>query len=117
MDYKGPVSIVYLKDYATAPSDAFYRGSGDHVVHLFADPEDGIYRTSRANLVSYSYERGCVDVLLTMLPCFVGSNDTIPDGVFSVWCQDDTIYYNDDTVTFGSLLKGEGFAYRAVLTK
>lgn len=117
MNYQGPISIVFLKDYATAPSDAFYRASGDHIVHLFADPEDGIYRTSRENLVSYSYELGCTDVLLQMLPSFVGSNDTIPDGVFSVWCEEDTIYYNDDAVTFGSLLNSEDIAYRAVLRK
>ena len=117
MDYQGPISIVFLKDFATAPSDIYYRGSGDHIVHLFADPQDGIYRTSRANLVSYSYDMGCVDVALQMLPSFVGDEFAVPQNVYSVWCEDNTIYYNDAQVRFHSLLKSEDISYQAVLKK
>lgn len=115
MDYRGPISLVFLKNYSLAGSDAFYRANGDHIVHLFADPQDGIYRTSRNNLVSYSYESGCADVLLQMLPSFVGSNPSLPQGVFSVWCEDEMICYNDADVSFGTLLKSEAISYRAVL--
>lgn len=115
MQYQGPVSIVYLKDYSTDTSDLNYRVSGDHIVHLFADPADGLYRTSIPNLVSYSYDSGCADVLLQMLPAFVGSQFTIPEDVFSIWCQDATIYYNDDSIRITNLLKDEGGSYRAVL--
>ena len=115
MNYRGPVSMVFLKDYALAAFDTFYRGSGNHIVHLFADPLDGIYRTSRRNLVSYSYETGCADVLLKMLPSFVGRNTALPEGVYSVWCEDGLICYNDDAVSFGTLLRNEEISYRAVL--
>ncbi len=115
MNYRGPVSIVFLKDYALTTSDAFYRGSGDHIVHLFADPLDGIYRTSRANLVSYSYDTGCADVVLNMLPTFVGNDTSLPEGVFSVWCEDSTICYNDPAVSFGSLLKSDAISYQTAL--
>lgn len=114
MEYSGPISIVYLKDYPTAPSDANYRENGDHFVHLFADPADGICRTSTENLVSYSYETGCVEVALKMLPAFVGDAFTVPEGVFSIWCDEQVIYYNDDAVSIGNLLKDEKTAYRAV---
>ena len=109
--------ILFLKDFATAPSDIYYRGSGDHIVHLFADPQDGIYRTSRANLVSYSYDMGCVDVALQMLPHFVGDEFAVPQNVYSVWCEDNTIYYNDAQVRFHSILKSEDISYQAVLKK
>ena len=115
MNYRGPVSIVFLKDYALTASDAFYRGSGDHIVHLFADPLDGIYRTSRANLVSYSYDTGCADVVLSMLPAFVGNETSLPEDVFSVWCEDSTICYNDPAVSFGSLLKSDAISYQTAL--
>ena len=114
MEYQGPISIVYLKDYPTAASVVNYRENGDHFVHLFADPADGICRTSTENLVSYSYETGCVEVALKMLPTFVGDAFTVPEGVSSIWCDEQVIYYNDDAVSIGNLLKDEKIAYRAV---
>lgn len=117
MEYQGPISIVYLKDYPTAGSDANYRENGDHFVHLFADPADGVCRTSTENLVSYSYDASCTDVLLQMLPSFVGGDFTVPEGVFSVWCEDEIILYNDERISFGNLLQSEEMSYRAVLKK
>ena len=115
MEYQGPASIVFLKDYSTAQSDLHYRASGDHMIHLFADPADGMYRTSTENLVSYSYNSGCADVALKMLPSFIGSQFSVPEDVFSVWCQDETIFYNDESIRVTNLLKGENVTYKAVL--
>ena len=115
--YKGPISIVYLKDYPTAESDRNYRAKADSFIHLFADPADGMYRTSVENLVSYSYDTGCADVLLKMLPSFVGSEFSVPQGVFSVWCEGDLIVYNDDQVSLEDVLESADMTYRAVLRK
>lgn len=117
MEYRGPISMVYLKDYPTAASDANYRVVDDHFVHLLVDPTDGVYRTSAENLVSYSYDTGCVDVLLKMLPCFVGEDFSLPEGVFSVWCEEDQICYNDEGISVKDLLAAEEISYRAVLKK
>lgn len=117
MDYRGPISMVFFKDYPTANSDVNYRGRESRFLHLFADPADGICRTSVENLVGYSYEMNCADVALAMLPSFVGSNFTVPEGVFSVWCEEDLVCYNDDSVSFGQLLESEEMSYRAVLRK
>ena len=115
MEYRGPISIVFLKDYALAASDICYRANGDHIVHMFADPKDAIYQTSRPNLVSYSYNQTCVDVLLNMLPSFVADEATLPQGVYSVWCEDGMIFYNDEKVSFHTLLKSEQISYNAAL--
>lgn len=117
MEYRGPISMVFLKDYPTANSDVNYRGREDRFLHLFVDPVDGVCRTSVENLVSYSYEASCVDVVLAMLPSFVGSHFSVPEGVFSVWCEEDLICYNDEAVSFSGLLKSEEMSYRAVLKK
>ena len=117
MDYQGPISMVFLKDYPTANSDVNYRGREDRFLHLFVDPVDGICRTSVENLVSYSYDMDCADVALAMLPSFVGSNFSVPEGVFSVWCEEDLICYNDETVSFGQVLESEEMSYRVVLKK
>lgn len=117
MDYRGPISMVFLKDYPTANSDVNYRGREDRFLHLFVDPVDGICRTSVENLVSYSYDMDCADVALAMLPSFVGSNFSVPEGVFSVWCEEDLICCNDETVSFSQVLESEEMSYRVVLKK
>ena len=115
MEYRGPISMVYLKDYPTADSDANYRVVGDHFVHLMADPVDGMYRTAEENLVSYSYDTGCVDVLLKMLPGFVSQAFSVPEGVHSVWCEAEQICYNDEVISIKNLLTTEEMSYRAML--
>ena len=117
MQYQGPVSMVFLKSYPTALSDANYRVNGGRFVHLMTDPADGVYRTSTDNLVSYSYDLDCVDVMLKMLPCFVSSEFSVPEDVYSVWVEEEQICYNDDTVSFQQLLQSEEISYQAVLKK
>ena len=117
LEYEGPISMVFFKDYPTANSDVNYRDNQDHFVHLFADPADGIYRASAENLVSYSYDTGCVDVALKMLPCFIGTDFAVPEGVHSIWCEDSVIYYNDESVAIKQLLKDAQVEYRAILNK
>ena len=117
MEYEGPVSLVFLKDYPTADSDINYRAKEDSFIHLFADPVDGMYRTAAENLVSYSYEESCADVLLKMLPSFLGEEFSVPEGVFSVWCEEDKIFYNDEAIVLKDLLYCEEITYRAELKK
>lgn len=115
MEYRGPISMVFLKDFPTANSDVNYRGREDRFLHLYVDPADGICRTSVENLVSYSYDQDCVDVVLAMLPSFVGSDFSVPEGVFSIWCEEDLICYNDNAISFSEVLESEEMSYRAVL--
>ena len=117
MEYRGPVSIVSLKDYPVSETERNYRGSGDHNVHLFADPADGMYRTAVENLIGYSYDTGCADVLLHMLPAFLGDTFSVPEGIYSVWCEDGTVCYNDPAITIDNLHSSETISYRAELKK
>ena len=115
MAYQGPIAMVYLKDYQMAQSDAYYRQSGDHLVHTLVDPADGFYRTSANQLVSYQYDGKCVDVLLAMLPGFVSRDFCLPADVESIWCQDGRIFYTDAKITIGNLLNTEDAQYTAEL--
>lgn len=115
MQYRGPISMVFLKDFQTGSHDVNYRQSGDHVVHPFADLTDGMYRTSVSNLVGYSYEAGCADVLLKMLPGFLGDTFQLPQGIYSIWCEGSNIYYNDENIAIVNLLQAEQIAYSAHL--
>ena len=117
MEYTGPISIVYLKDFPASNSDVNYRENGNHMIHLFTDPADGLYKTATENLICYSYDADCVDVLLKMLPGFVGDSFRVPQGVFSVWCEKKTICYNDERICVGNLLQDENVSYNALLKK
>lgn len=117
MEYQGPISMVYLKDYPSANSDANYRGHEDHFIHLMADPTDGMYRVAEENLVSYSYELSCADVLLQMLPGYVGNDFQVPQGVFSVWCEADLVCYNDEAIHMLDQMQSQNTSYRIALKK
>lgn len=113
MHYRGPAGIVMLKTYPTNDEEILYRVSGDHIVFPYVDPADGMYRTSVSNLVSYSYDMGCADVLLQMLPSFVGENFTVPEKVNSIWFEERTLCYNDPDITVTNLLNQEDVQYTA----
>ena len=113
MHYQGPASLVLLKAFPVSGADTFYRQSGDHIVFPYADPADGMYKASVASLLSYSYEEGCADVLLKMLPGFAADVFELPQGVYSLWCRDGTVYYNDSSITITQLLEIGGVRYTA----
>ena len=107
MEYTGPVSLVTLRDFPVTGSDISYRGSGEHIIFPYTDPADGMYKASTHSLVGYSYELGCADVLLRMLPAFVSEEFSVPEEIYSVFCQDNTLCYNDPAVAIG-LLEAQG---------
>lgn len=113
LQYRGPVSMVLLKDFPVNATDAFYRQSGDHVIFPYTDPVDGMYKASVPSLLSYSYELGCADVLLKMLPGFAAEEFALPQGVLSVWCENRTICYNDEYAQITQLLDRNGVVYTA----
>ena len=48
-----------------------------------------------------------------MLPGFAADVFELPQGVYSVWCQDQTVYYNDGAITITQLLEKDGVRYTA----
>lgn len=117
MQYQGPVSMVFLKDYSLSSGDMYYGVSGDHRVHTYVDGADGMYRTGISELVGYSYEDSCVEVLLTMIPSYIGQDFSVPQGIYSVWCQEQSIFYNDETITLKNLRNDDTATYTAIFQK
>lgn len=117
IEYRGPISMVYLKSYPTESFMANYRWNADHFISLYADPTSGVYNTTTEDLIGYRYDTGCADVLLQLLPAFIGDNFSVPMDVFSVWCEEETIFYTDAGLSVGALLRNEEVSYQAVLQK
>lgn len=115
MHYRGPVSMVNLKNYPMAPSDAYFRENGDHMVHTYVDITDGMYRTAITQFIGYRYDTSCVEVLLAMLPALVCEDFAVPTGVYGVWCEDGCIRYNDENLVINNLLQENSLSYSAEL--
>ena len=58
-----------------------------------------------------------IESLLQLLPAFIGDNFSVPMDVFSVWCEEETIFYTDAGLSVGALLRNEEVSYQAVLQK
>ncbi len=75
LQYRGPVSLVYLRDYAMNSLDRqyYYQTAGGEMRTAYIDPQDGLCRNSVSSLVSYSYDDsvGCADILLSMIPVYI----------------------------------------------
>ena len=73
LDYQGPMSFVFFKDYARSSLDALHAiALGDGVYRTaYLDPADGKNKTAVPQLLGYSREDGCAEVMLSLMPVYV----------------------------------------------
>ena len=124
--YTAPVSIVSLRDYPTVAEDRwhYYAFESGEIVTAFLDPEDCMSKSALHNLVSYSADQGCGEILLQIVDVFIAEEfrgDTLraltSDGIYSIWYEGNVLNYND-AANPPELLTGEGESrYRISLVK
>lgn len=121
LNYKGPSSMVYLRNYGMNSLDRqrYYQYRDGTIRTSYLDVKDGLCKSSRNDLLCYAKQGSCAEVLLQMIPLYVADSfpeDRIPElkeaGVYSVFCEDQVIYYNDPSAAFSQLSSGEGVVYR-----
>lgn len=126
MEYTRPMSIVYLRGYPISQSDSwhYYAYADGRIVTSYIDPTDGLSRTAADTLVSYSGTDSCARILVRLLPVYIaGELDTAPlqtmaeDEIYSIWCRDQVIYYNDASLQLYDLLDDDGLRYTKELVK
>lgn len=122
--YEKPVSIVFLRNYPMTDKDQsrYYRYSSGQIVTSYIDPADGMNKSAVDNMVSYSYELGCAEILLQIAPvylkdsCSADEINVLTDvKVNSIWFGDEVLYYNEKEVRL-QMNSTEEFSYRAVYT-
>lgn len=122
MQYEHAVSIVYLRNYPMNALDYrhYYELKGGDIRTVYLDGKDGLCKTALNNLVSYSKDKGCAEVLLQMLPVYIADvfdeerlADMAEGGVYSIYCQDGVICYNESALTLEDLYKNENIRYTA----
>ncbi len=104
MEYNKPISIVFLRNYPMSDQDQrhYYRFSNGRIVTSCIDPQDGMSKSAVDNVVSYSYQAGCAEILMQLAPVYL--QDTfhadalhgLADAeIYSVWFADTVLSYND----------------------
>ena len=120
--YRGNISMVFLRNYPMSTQDmtVFYAYSDGHYAHRYANPVTGKYESALSNLVSYAYNTGCAEVALRMAEVFIA--ETFDEGrlypmagagIYSIWCRDGTVYYNDESMTLQDLYTDDTSSYKS----
>lgn len=120
--YKKATSIVFLYDYPMNTQDVnrFYEYASGEAVTTYVDPTDGIRKNALHNLVCYSSEVGCAQLVLQISPIYLqdsfsaGKLVSLSDsGIYSIWFDDHTLYHNQKDIDL-QILKSEDVTYTAV---
>lgn len=120
MKYTGPQSIVYLRNYRMTELDNqyYYELANGETRTSFLDITDGLSKSAKNDLLSYSKEYGCADILLQLLPVYI--TDIFHEEaltalteyeIYSMYCEDNVIYYNDSALTLTDLYDKENMTY------
>lgn len=115
MSYKKPMSLVYLKAFKLVDLDSIYirEGENGEVRTAFID-SDGVSKTSLNELLAFSREKSCAEILLKTEPVFVADSfesekvsKLFDEGISSVYFDDAAIVCNSDEVSFSDIYSDE----------
>lgn len=120
MRYRGPESIVFLRSYALNDLDKqhYYRLDSGEVRTPYLDVKDGIPKNSLENFVSCSKDKGCAEILMEIMDIYIAESfegerlsELSEKGIYSVYCLDDSIMYNDKELIFDGIYADENIEY------
>lgn len=112
MRYRGPMSIVSLRNYPLNDLDEgrFYQLRSGEIRTPYLDPADGRCKSAVSDLVCYASDRGCGEILLEMAPVYIADalqKDELArlaeTGIASVYCEEGVIYPSDPMLTLGQV--------------
>ncbi len=112
MTYTGPLTYASLRSFSINPTlgDWYYEWEDGRIASIFVDPTDGQPKTALDELVVWSGEQSCGELLLQTCPVFIA--DQFDDaaltaaGVSFLTVQDHTILYNDPATQFVEVADG-----------
>lgn len=123
VQYRGAVSIVYLRNYMMNSMDRqhYYELANGEIRTAYIDSTDGLCKSAVNNLMGYAYDSGCAQVMLQILPIYTAdifdkekADELCEKGIYTVYCMDYTIYHNDPDLSFLELYEKDGVSYTAV---
>ncbi len=120
MIYSGALAIVTLRDYPMddAYPPRYYTFDDGRTLTRYLDARDGLCKSALHDLTAYSKTSGCAEITLSLIPLFIADEweDTAPDalcedGIFTIYCRDRVIRYNDPTLILDHLLNADAIRY------
>ena len=126
MQSQGPQSMVCFRDYMMSDLDAqhYYVLSNGEVRTSYVDVADGFSKEATDSFYVYGKDRSCAEILMQTIPVYVAeelSTEVVAElaahGIYSIYCEDGLIKYNDSSVTFSDLLNEESMKYTTELIK
>lgn len=126
MEYVGRTSLVFLHSYPLDELDEWsnYVYEDGSIVTSMIDPADGISKSALNNMVSYSKDYGCAEILMNMVPVFLtdafsadAANVLTEKEIFSVWFDRSSLYHNDPQLKLELFEDEQGNRFQTVLSK
>ena len=120
MLYKGQRSIVNMKSFPLNEAELprYYTLKNGEIRTPYVDVEDGIPKCSIPALTAYSSEKGCGELLLKVTDIYISEDfdaeklsELSKDSIYSVYCRDNYIVYNDSEIIFNDIYTGEDIRY------
>lgn len=120
LNYRGPRSMVCLRDYAASDLDwqRIYQLESGQLRTTYLSPEDGLCRSAIHDLICYSDEAGCGEIALSAGPIYVADtldagalNRLAGEGFQSIYCRDRVIHATEPGANLTKLYQGDGVAY------
>lgn len=121
MQYTGAHSIVFLRNYMMNSYDEqyYYQLSNGDVRTSYVDIADGYCKSAVNNLVSYSADLGCAEVLMQMMTIYIADTfdaqallSLMENGIHSIYCENGVIYYNEKSLVLTELYQKEDVQYQ-----
>ncbi len=120
MNYRGERSIVSMRSFPINDSERrrYYVLQNGEIRTVYLDIFDGLPKSSVNTLISYSEEKSCGEVLLEIMDIYISDifdqsklSALTDKDIFSVYCVNNTVMYNDDGLTFSGLYKDNNKEY------
>jgi len=108
LHYSGTRSLVYLRNYMLSEKDAYhyYEMEDGKIRTIYLDPADGLCKSAVNDLISYSNDLGCAEILLSVCSIYIANEldtaklDALTEyGIYSVYMHEGELMYNDSELT------------------
>lgn len=113
-------ALVQLRNYPINKSNArdFYAYSNGSFASRYVDVNDGYYKSSQSELLSYSSTESCAQIALTLREIFIADSfdenkimQAKEKGIYSIWFADHVVYYNNSKLEIKDMYNYEGITY------
>ena len=126
MEYIGRTALVFVHSYPLHDLDQwnYYVYEDGSILTSMIDPTDGVSKSALNNMVSYSKDFGCAEILLNVIPVYLAEhfetdevNALTEENIFSIWFDGGNLYYNEPSVNVELFENEAGNRCQVILSK